>query len=146
MGSCTQTQQYLPLLRWSKGRVIILSSMVDREITYSGWSPYSTSKAALTRFIEGLGHEEDQVSVLGVYPGLTRTTMVTDLVAGKYSGKMTDAEVDDFKRRDREGEVEPPEWTANVTAKLAAGAIEGKGQGRVLWYHELDGDYKSYET
>lgn len=130
------------MLRKSRGRIIILSSVADSEATYAGWSPYCSSKAALTRFIQLLGHEEDDVGVFGVYPGLTRTPMVTDLVAGKFVGKMKDEEIADFKRRDREGEVEPPEWSANVAAKLVASAIQAPESGSVRWYHEIDPKYK----
>ena len=119
---------------------------MDKEIIYRAWAPYCSSKAALSRFIEVLGHEEDQVRVLGIYPGLTRTPMVTDLVAGKYKNKMKDSEVEKFRTWDKDGGVEPPEWTANVTAKLAAGALEGKGQGETHWYHEYDENYKDYNA
>ena len=134
------------MLRESKGSLIILSSAVDREVTYSAWSPYSSSKAALTRFIEILGREEDDIKVYGIYPGLTRTTMVTDLVAGKYKGKMKEDEIEHFIRQDKEGGVEPPEWTANTTAKLAVGAIESKAHGKCVWYNELDPNYRDYDS
>lgn len=69
--------------------------------------------------------------------------MVTDLVAGKFRGKMKDSEVDKFKAWDKDGGVELAEWSANVTAKLAAGAIGGKGQGESHWYYDYDPEYKA---
>jgi hypothetical protein len=70
--------------------------------------------------------------------------MVTDLVTGKFAGKMKDSEVEAFKRMDRDGEVEPLEWSANVTAKLAVAAIEtGPLSGQVNWYHEIDSHYQT---
>lgn len=134
------------MLRESKGNLVILSSAADREVTWSAWSPYCSSKAALTRFIEVLGREEDEVKVYGIYPGLTRTTMVTDLVAGKYKGKMRDDEIQYFIQQDKEGDIEPPEWTANTTAKLAVGAIKSKTHGKCVWYSELDPNYKDFES
>lgn len=119
---------------------------MDKEIIYSAWTPYCSSKAALSRFIQVLGHEEDQVDVFGIYPGLTRTPMVTDLVAGKFQGKMKDSEIEKFKIWDTEGGVEPAEWSANVIAKLAAGAIEGKGQGESHWYYDYDKEYEDYKV
>ena len=134
----------MPYLQTSHGRAIILSSAADSTVTYSAWSSYCSSKAALSRFIQLLHHEEEQVDVVGVYPGLTRTPMVTYLVAGKFAGKMKDSEVENFKRMDREGEVEPLEWSANVTAKLAVAAIEtGPLSGQVKWYNEIDGKYRT---
>lgn len=137
-----QCQQYLPLLRKTQGRIIVLSSAVDNEVKYAGWSPYCSSKAALTRFIQVLGHEEDEVRIFGVYPGLSRTPMVTDLVSGRFRGKMKDDEIVEFQRRDRDGEIEPPEWTANVFAKLAVSAVDAGNSGSVRWYHEIDPNYK----
>ena len=72
--------------------------------------------------------------------------MVTDLLAGKFKNKMKNSEIEKFRTWDLEGGVEPPEWTANVTAKLAAGAIEGKGQGETWWYHEYDEKYEDYKA
>ncbi|KAL2202844.1 NAD(P)-binding protein [Sarocladium strictum] len=138
------TQKALPYLQTSRGRAVILSSAADSTVTYSGWSPYCSSKAALSRFIYLLHHEEEDIDVVGVYPGLTRTPMVTDLVTGKFAGKMKDSEVEAFKRMDRDGQVEPLEWSANVTAKLAVAAIEtGPLSGQVNWYHEIDSHYQT---
>jgi len=133
------------MVRESRGRVVILSSMADSRVTYAGWSSYCSSKAALTRFIELLAHEEDEIQVFGIYPELTRTPMVTDLVAGKFAGTMKDHEVEFFKRSDRDGQVEPPQWCANVTAKIAAHAIPGQEKGPVQCYHEWDPEYKDYQ-
>lgn len=70
--------------------------------------------------------------------------MVTDLVAGNFTGKMKYSEVEEFKRKDREGEVEPMEWSANATAKLAVAAIAtGSLSGQVKWYYEIDDQYQT---
>lgn len=67
--------------------------------------------------------------------------MAMDLITGKLKGKMKGSEVVEFIRRDEEGEVEPPEWSAYVTAKLAFGMVGAKGQWEVERYYDLDEDY-----
>lgn len=120
------------------GKMIILSSACDEKVTYHGWSPYCTSKAALTRFIACLAHEEPGISVQGVYPKLTRTGMVEDLVRGVYRGAMADHEVERFRIWDGMGDemIEPPEWCGEAVAKLALGLFEGGKSGETLYYNE----------
>lgn len=102
----SQAQLCIPYLRQSRvanplnysfGKVIILTSACDEEVTYHGWTPYCTTKAALTRFITCLAHEEPLLSVQGVYPKLTRTKMPEDVIAGKYKGIMADHEIERFR-------------------------------------------------
>lgn len=96
-----------------------------------GWMAYCTSKAALTRFVQLLAHEEPTLSVQGVYPKLTRTKMAEDLVQGKYKGVMADHEIERFRLWDEIGDamVEPPEWCAEAVAKLAMGLFVGLRSG-----------------
>lgn len=140
-----KTQQYLPLLRESKGKLVILSSLVDSEVTRIGWSSYSSAKAALTRFITILGLEEDEARVFGVYPGLTRTNMVDDLISGKFKGKMSDEDVAWFIDQDKQDLLEPPEWTANAVSKLVVGKVTST-HGETVMYSDLDLDYRDYDT
>jgi NAD(P)-dependent dehydrogenase (short-subunit alcohol dehydrogenase family) len=140
-----QCQLCLPYLRHSRtttptnaayGKAIILSSGCDREISYHGWMPYCTTKAALTRFIEMLAHEEPLLTVQGVYPKLTRTKMPQDVIAGKYEGIMADHEIEKFRVWNEIGDemVEPPEWCGEAVAKLALGLYPGGRSGESLEY------------
>jgi NAD(P)-dependent dehydrogenase (short-subunit alcohol dehydrogenase family) len=79
------------------GKIIFLTSACDKGVTYHGWSPYCSSKAALTRFISCLAHEEPTISVQGVYPKLTRTKMAEDVIKGRYRGVMANHEVERFR-------------------------------------------------
>ncbi|KAI8942845.1 hypothetical protein NX059_000885 [Plenodomus lindquistii] len=120
------------------GKIIILSSACDADITYHGWTPYCTSKAALTRFVSCLAHEEPFISVQGVYPKLTRTKMPEDVINGEYKGIMADHEIEKFRTWDEQGDpmVEPPEWCGKAIAKLALGLVEGKANGEMGYYDE----------
>jgi NAD(P)-dependent dehydrogenase (short-subunit alcohol dehydrogenase family) len=98
--------------------------------------PYCTTKAALTRFIETLAHEERLLAVQGVYPRLTRTKMSEDVIAGEYEGIMADHEVERFRAWNEIGDemIEPPEWCGEAVAKLATGLFEGGSSGKTLYY------------
>lgn len=113
-----------------------MSSAVDKRVKYAGWAQYCTSKAALTRSIELLAHEEPTIKVLGVYPGLTRTAMPANVIAGEFKGTMYDFEIEKFRTMDTSGAIEPPEWCANAVAQLTAGSAEGLPSGHVAYYHE----------
>lgn len=86
-----------------------------------------------------MAHEEKDVHVLGVYPGLTRTTMIDDILGGKFKGIMFAEEMERFKRWEQEGTkgIEPPEWCATAVAKLALGEVKGGDSGEVKYYYEL---------
>ncbi|KAK7188039.1 hypothetical protein DPSP01_011925 [Paraphaeosphaeria sporulosa] len=144
-GCMAMCQLCLPYLRQSRiknptnvayGKAIILSSGCDKEISYHGWMPYCTTKAALTRFIEMLAHEEPLLTVQGVYPKLTRTKMPEDIIAGKYKGVMADHEIEKFRVWNEIGDemVEPPEWCGEAVGKLALGLYPGGKSGESLDY------------
>jgi len=146
-GAMSTVQLCLPYLRQSRitnplnaghGKVLILTSACDSAVTYNGWTPYCTTKAALTRFISCLAHEEPLLSVQGVYPKLTRTKMPQDVIAGKYRGVMADHEIERFSIWNQMGDemVEPPEWCGEAVAKLALGLFEGGKSGETLYYDE----------
>ncbi|KAF2188404.1 NAD(P)-binding protein [Zopfia rhizophila CBS 207.26] len=146
-GAMAMAQLCLPYLRTSfashttnaaHGKIIIFSSACDSDVTYMGWMPYCTSKAALTRFISMLAHEEPMVCVQGVYPKLTRTKMPEDVIAGKYKGVMADHEIERFRGWNEIGDaiIEPPKLCGEAVAKLAVGLFKGGRSGEVLWYDE----------
>ncbi|KAH8724833.1 hypothetical protein GQ44DRAFT_749882 [Phaeosphaeriaceae sp. PMI808] len=146
-GVVAMAQLIIPHLRASRqtsplnsghGKFIVLTSACDHSVTYHGWSPYCTSKAALTRFITCLAHEESGISVQGVYPKLTRTKMPEDVVNGVYRGVMANHECERFRIWDEMGDemVEPPEWCGKAVAKLALGLFEGGKSGETLYYDE----------
>lgn len=120
----------------AKGKVVVLSSACDASVTYNGWMSYCTSKAALTRFIQLLAHEEKDIIVQGVYPKLTRTKMPQDIYEGKFKGIMADEEIELFKGWSEKGEdfVEPPEWCGQAVAKLVVGEVDGGKSGETLYY------------
>ncbi|KAH7088745.1 hypothetical protein FB567DRAFT_317342 [Paraphoma chrysanthemicola] len=127
-------------LNYGYGKLLVLSSACDQTVTYHGWSSYCSSKAALTRFLTCLAHEEPGISVQGVYPKLTRTSMIDGLVGEDrlYEDVMAKHELERFKIWDRMGEemVEPPEWCAEAVAKLGLGLFEGGKSGETKYYDE----------
>jgi NAD(P)-dependent dehydrogenase (short-subunit alcohol dehydrogenase family) len=68
------TQQFLPLLRASRGIVMNVSSDAAVE-AYEGWGAYGASKAALDQLSAVLAAEEPELAVYAVDPGDMRTDM-----------------------------------------------------------------------
>lgn len=137
-GAFLSVQKSLPSLREPlisrhtgvPARIVILSSTADGG-QYAGRSAYSSSKAALTRFIATLANEERDtgVDVFGVYPGLTRTGLAQGLIERKFDDVLFPEEAAKYKDWIEKGAVEGPEWCADAVARLCTGVAEGlKGQ------------------
>ncbi len=74
------TQSLLPYLRKSKGTVVYVGSTAAH-LTFPGWLPYSTSKAALEKAAAVLCAEEPSLRVSTVTPGRIDTDMQRDMAA-----------------------------------------------------------------
>ncbi|KAL2421171.1 hypothetical protein ABEF95_004505 [Exophiala dermatitidis] len=119
-------QRSLPhLSAWGerKPTVIIVTSGVDSSVLYRGWTGYCTSKAALTRFIHLLAHEEPGLDVYGVLPLVTKSPMVDKIFNGEYDHIMRPEERERFNTWAKEGKIEPPEPIAEAIVKAATGQI-----------------------
>ena len=93
------TQQVLPLLRSSKGRIINISSMAG-VLSAPLWSSYAASKFALEALSDGLRREVAQfgISVSVVQPGLVRTPILDkffDAIKGGQPDFMSKSIYDD---------------------------------------------------
>ena len=111
-----------------KPTIIIVTSGVDSTVLYRGWSGYCTSKAALTRFIHLLAHEERGVDVYGVLPLVTKSPMADKIFNGEYDHVMRPEERERFDTWATEGRIEPPEHIANAIVKAAVGEITPKSK------------------
>ncbi len=103
--------------------VVIVTSGVDLDVYYRGWSGYCSSKAALTRFIHLLAHEEPTLRVFGVLPLVTQSPMVDLIFGGAYDGVMLPEErarFDYFRDNDM---IEPPSYIADAMVKAAMGEL-----------------------
>ena len=109
---------------------------------YSGWIPYCSSKAALTRFIEVLAHEERDIRVYGVYPGLTNTAMGKVVLNGDFDRIMHPEEIQKFVDWERKGEMDPPQWCATAVARLVVGEADLEVAGKVQYFYEYDSTCK----
>lgn len=76
LGTIRVTRAFLPFIRKSRGRIIIISSIMAR-IAAPGSNAYSISKAALSKFAEGLQLELAPfgVETVTIEPWLARTAM-----------------------------------------------------------------------
>jgi len=82
MGPLRVTKAFLPLLRESQGRVVIMASLAGR-YTYPGFSAYSMSKYAAVSFADALRREMKKwnISVHTVEPSLYKTPIMDNLHA-----------------------------------------------------------------
>ncbi|KAJ2849352.1 hypothetical protein IWW36_002689 [Coemansia brasiliensis] len=111
------TQQLLPILRMTKGRVINISSGAATH-PYQGWSAYCASKAAINMFTESLAIEEPEVTTMAVRPGVVDTEM-QDFIREKGEDHMHKEDYEKFVKLHRDGELLAPEKPARVIARLA---------------------------
>lgn len=74
------TKALLPALRESHGTVVYVGSTAA-QLTFPGWLPYSTSKAALEKAATVLRAEEKALRVSTVTPGRIDTDMQRDMAA-----------------------------------------------------------------
>jgi NAD(P)-dependent dehydrogenase (short-subunit alcohol dehydrogenase family) len=81
MGPVLVSRKMLPLLRKSRGRLVTVSSIVAR-IVLPNLLPYSMSKAATSKFMEGLQQEVGRFGIrcISIEPWAVRT----NLVIGKH--------------------------------------------------------------
>lgn len=96
LGTVSVTRAFLPLIRRAKGRIIIISSIMARLAT-PGSNAYSVSKAALSKFAEGLQLELTPFGVhtITIEPWLARTEMfnpatVTQCIKASASSASTE--------------------------------------------------------
>ncbi|XP_076448956.1 short-chain dehydrogenase/reductase family 9C member 7-like [Babylonia areolata] len=78
LGVVRVTKAFLPLLRYSKGRVVNVASLSGR-LTLPMYAAYSMSKKAVVAFSDALRQEmrKFEVSVISIEPGLYKTPIAT---------------------------------------------------------------------
>ncbi|XP_035212244.1 17-beta-hydroxysteroid dehydrogenase type 6-like [Stegodyphus dumicola] len=84
LGAVRVTKAFLPLLRRSKGRVVIVASVAGH-LTYPGFLSYSMTKHALVSFADGLRREMLKwgVSVVSIEPSMYKTKISqSDVLTG----------------------------------------------------------------
>ncbi|KAH8901133.1 NAD(P)-binding protein [Thozetella sp. PMI_491] len=94
----------------TKPTVVIVTSGVDLDVYYRGYSGNCSSKATLAGFIHLLAHEEKNINVFGAIPIVTKSPMMDIIFQGKYTT------IEDM--------IEPPEYIEDAMVKPAMGGIE----------------------
>lgn len=99
MGVIRVTRKFLPLIRKSKGRIINLSSMAARSNAV-GINPYSVSKAATSKFTEGLQEELAPFGItsIDVNPWFFKTPILNPGNIIKLAVKRFEESSEDVKR------------------------------------------------
>lgn len=68
----------IPLLRESRGRIILTSSGAAVS-AYATWGAYGSSKAALNHLASTLANEESDIVTVAIRPGIVDTEMQRDI-------------------------------------------------------------------
>ncbi|KAK3500889.1 NAD(P)-binding protein [Neurospora crassa] len=113
-------KEAIPHLRATKGKIIFVSSGAAIK-AYAAWGAYGSSKAALNSICRHVAVEEPNITAVAVSPGRVDTDMQKEL-REKGQGVMSDKEYADFVSAFEEGQLNKPEWPAQVIAKLSLDA------------------------
>ncbi|KAJ2358782.1 hypothetical protein GGF43_000585 [Coemansia sp. RSA 2618] len=111
------TQQFLPMLRLTNGRVINISSGAATR-AYQGWSAYCVSKAAVNMFTQSLAEEEPEIVAMAVRPGVMDTKM-QEFIRKEGKDTMHPDDYEKFTKLHEDEELLSPEKPAYVIARLA---------------------------
>ena len=126
-------QAALPLLRHSRGRIVLVSS--GAAVTaYRTWGSYGSSKAALNHLALTLANEETQVTTVALRPGVVDTQMQTD-IREKHHPFMEPEDAKRFAQLKSSGSLLRPEQPGHVMARLALEA-----------HKELSGKFLSWNA
>lgn len=128
------TQRALPLLRESKGRVLVVSSGAATH-PYVGWSSYCASKAAVNMLIQSLAAEEPSITSLAIRPGVLDTEM-QDYIRQEGKDIMNPSEYAKFTGLKADGKLNDPNLVAKVLSRLALTADEKLNGGYYNWTDE----------
>ena len=117
LGPFYLTHFAIPHLRRQRGRVINVSSGAAVKTT-TGWSAYSTSKAALNHFTRLLAAEEPAIVAIALRPGVVDTAMQATIREEGDEG-MTVEKHRQFVQYHEQGVLLPPEKPGRALALLA---------------------------
>ncbi|KAH6616780.1 hypothetical protein C7974DRAFT_416895 [Boeremia exigua] len=134
-------QAALPLLRESKGRIVLTSSGAATG-AYQGWGAYGAGKAVLNHVALTLGVEEPDVTTVSVRPGVVDTEMQRAIREDHVQG-MSARDQEKFHGWHKEGKLVRPEQPAGVIGELALRSEKGLSGKFLSWDDE---SLKGYRT
>ena len=135
-----QIKACLPLLRESKGRIVLCSSGAATS-NYSTWGAYGASKAALNHLAGTLAVEEKDVTTISIRPGVVDTDMQVS-IRDTHSGYMDEKDAAKFHELKQTGGLLKPEQPGNVMAKLAVDAPKDLSGQFLSWNDETLADFQ----
>lgn len=134
LGPVMLTQNALPYLRQSKGRVINVSSGAAVR-AMRGWAAYCVAKAGVNHFTRLLAAEEPDITCISYRPGVVDTAMQAMIRRDGAQG-MPEEMYARFVRYHEEGELLPPEVPGCPLAVLAFHAPREWGGAFLSWNDE----------
>ncbi len=134
LGPVMLTQNALPYLRQSKGRVINVSSGAAIS-AIQGWAAFCVAKAGLNHFTRMLAVEELDITSISFHPGVVDTAMQATIRRDGAQG-MPEEVYARFVRYQEEGELLPPEVPGCPLAVLAFHAPHEWSGAFLAWNDE----------
>jgi NAD(P)-dependent dehydrogenase (short-subunit alcohol dehydrogenase family) len=134
LGPVMLTQNALPHLRQSKGRVVNISSEAAVR-AIRGWGAYCVAKAGLNHFTRMLAAEEPAITSISFRPGVVDTAMQATIRRDGVQGMPEEAYAR-FVRYHEEGELLPPEVPGCPLAVLAFHAPHEWSGAFLAWNDE----------
>ncbi|KAJ1994847.1 hypothetical protein H4R33_000081 [Dimargaris cristalligena] len=125
------TQQAIPHLRKSQGRIVMLGSGASTH-AYHGWSSYCCSKAAVHRLAASLTVEEAAITTVTIAPGVVDTDM-TRIVREDAESGMSSHEHARFVGLEANKEMVRPEQPGHVIAAVAISGESSLGGKEFKW-------------
>lgn len=135
-----QIKACIPLLRSSKGRIVLCSSGAATN-TYSTWGAYGASKVALNHLAGTLATEEKDITTVSIRPGVVDTDMQGS-IRDTHGGYMDPKDAAKFKELKQTGGLLKPEQPGNVMAKLAIDAPQELSGRFLSWNDDALADFQ----
>lgn len=122
---------WLPMLRSSKGRIIMISSGAAVS-SYQGWSAYGCSKAAMNHLAQDLGVEEPDVTTVAVRPGVIDTDMQKS-IREQHGSVMNPDNHAKFTSLKADGGLVEPETVSKVIAQMSLSLPHDQSGKFIQW-------------
>ncbi|KAK0612975.1 hypothetical protein B0T17DRAFT_498795 [Bombardia bombarda] len=124
-------KETIPHLRASKGRIVFVSSGAALG-AYTSWGAYGSSKAAMNSLARYIAVEEPEITTIAISPGRVDTDMQKE-IRDQGASVMSEKDYAGFKSAFEQGQLNKPEWPAQVIAQLSLEATPELSGKYVNW-------------
>ncbi|CAI5757745.1 unnamed protein product [Candida verbasci] len=134
----------LPELKKAHGNIIAVSSGASTK-SYSGWSAYGSSKAALNHLIQSIAFDEPEIKTISIAPGVVDTSM-QEQIRNEVGVKMSKEGLQRFIELHEKGQLVKPEEPARVLVQLALNGWPDHINGKYLRNSIKQGSFRRFQS